>query len=45
MTRGRVPGVDDDGFQKAAQAAKENCIVSRALAGVPEITLDATLES
>lgn len=44
-TRGRVPDLDDDGFQKAAQAAKENCPVSKALASVPEITLDATLES
>jgi lipoyl-dependent peroxiredoxin len=40
---GRVPGVDEDGFQDAAQAAKENCPVSKALASVPEITLDARL--
>ena len=44
-TRARVPGMDDEGFQKAAGAAKEGCIVSRALAGVEEITLDAALES
>ena len=44
-TRARVPGLDDEGFQKAANAAKDNCVVSRALAGVEEITLDATLES
>jgi osmotically inducible protein OsmC len=43
--RGRVPGLDDEGFQKAAQAAKEGCPVSKALASVPEITLDATLEA
>jgi lipoyl-dependent peroxiredoxin len=43
--RGRVPGIDEDGFRKAAEAAKENCVVSRALAGVPEINLDASLES
>ena len=42
--RARVPDMDDDGFQKAAQAAKENCPVSKALASVPEITLDAALE-
>jgi osmotically inducible protein OsmC len=42
-TRGRVPGLDDDGFQKAAQAAKENCPVSKALASVPQINLDAAL--
>jgi osmotically inducible protein OsmC len=40
---GTVPGIDDDAFQAAAQAAKENCPVSKALAGVPEITLDAKL--
>ncbi len=44
-TRARVPGLDDAGFQKAAEAAKDNCLISRALAGVDEITLDATLES
>ena len=44
-TRARVPGLDEEGFQKAANAAKENCVVSRALGGVEEITLDASLES
>lgn len=44
-TVGRVPGVDDETFQAAAQAAKEGCPISKALAGVPEITLEATLES
>ena len=44
-TRARVPGIDQEALQKAAEASKENCIVSRALAGVPEITLEATLES
>jgi lipoyl-dependent peroxiredoxin len=43
-TRVRAPGLDDAAFQKAAGAAKESCIVSRALAGVEEITLDAALE-
>jgi osmotically inducible protein OsmC len=42
--RGRVPGVDDAAFQAAAQGAKENCPLSKALAAVKEITLDATLE-
>jgi osmotically inducible protein OsmC len=42
--RGKVPGLDADGFQQAAQGAKENCPLSKALASVPEITLDATLE-
>jgi len=38
-----VPGVDEAAFQEAAEAAKANCPVSKALAGVPEITLDARL--
>ena len=41
--QGRVPGVDDDAFRQAAEAAKEDCPVSKALAGVPEIGLDAKL--
>jgi lipoyl-dependent peroxiredoxin len=40
---GRVPGIDQDAFQAAAAGAKENCPVSKALTGVPEITLDARL--
>jgi lipoyl-dependent peroxiredoxin len=40
---GSVPGVDENGFREAAQTAKENCPVSKALAGVPEITLEAKL--
>jgi len=43
--RGEVDGLDADGFEKAAQAAKAGCPVSKALAGVGEITLDATLEN
>jgi osmotically inducible protein OsmC len=41
--RGRVPGIDEDGFRQAAEGAKANCPVSQALTGVPEITLDAAL--
>ena len=41
---GRVPGIDDQAFQQAAEQAKENCPVSKALAGVPEISLDARLQ-
>jgi osmotically inducible protein OsmC len=40
---GSVPGVDENGFAEAAQTAKENCPVSKALAAVPEITLEAKL--
>ncbi len=43
-TTGRVPGVDDATFQQTAQAAKESCPVSKALAAVPEINLIAMLE-
>ena len=39
---GRVPGLDEEGFRQAAETAKDNCPVSKALAGVPEITLDAS---
>ena len=38
-----VPGLEDAEFQKLAQAAKEGCPVSAALAAVPSITLDARL--
>jgi osmotically inducible protein OsmC len=44
-TRGRVPGIEQEAFEKAATTAKETCVVSRALAGVEEITLEATLET
>jgi lipoyl-dependent peroxiredoxin len=43
VTQGRVPGIDEATFVKQAETAKENCPVSRALAGVPEITLEASL--
>lgn len=38
----KVPGLADADFQKLAQEAKENCPVSKALAGIP-ITIEATL--
>lgn len=41
--RGSVPGLSADAFREAAEDAKKNCPVSQALAGVPEITLDAQL--
>jgi osmotically inducible protein OsmC len=40
-----VPGLDAEGFYAAAEDARKNCPVSQALAGVPEITLDASLNS
>jgi len=45
ITEGRVPGVDQDQFAGYATQAKVGCPVSRALAGVGEITLEATLAS
>jgi osmotically inducible protein OsmC len=44
-TVGRVPGINEAAFAEAAETAKQNCPVSRALAGVPEVTLHATLAS
>lgn len=41
--RGTVPGIDAGTFVAAAEDAKVGCPVSKALAGVPEITLDAAL--
>jgi lipoyl-dependent peroxiredoxin len=40
---GTVPGVDQDGFVAQAEAAKQNCPVSKAMTGVPQVTLAATL--
>ncbi len=44
-TVGVVPGIDEATFQQHAADAKKGCPVSRALASVPEITLEATLAS
>jgi len=41
--KGSVPGVDEAAFIAAAEDAVANCPVSKALAAVPEITLDASL--
>lgn len=41
--RGEVPGMDAAAFEKAAQAAKDGCPVSKALTGTT-ITLDAALD-
>lgn len=40
---GVVEGIDQDRFQQFAQEAKEKCPVSKALAAVPEIVLNARL--
>ena len=45
-TEGRVAGIDQAAFREAAEAAKENCPVSRLLKpGLGELTLDARLVS
>ena len=41
--RGEADGVDEDGFRKAAEDAKENCPVSQALSDDVEVTLEAAL--
>ncbi len=41
--RASVPGLAEEAFSAAAEDAKENCPVSKALASVPEITLEASL--
>jgi lipoyl-dependent peroxiredoxin len=43
VTEGQVPGIDQGQFAGYAAEAKNNCPVSRALAVVGEITLDAKL--
>lgn len=43
-TEAKVSGLDNDKFQELVQKAKEGCPVSKALAAVPEITVQATLQ-
>jgi len=42
---GEVPGITQDQFTAKAQEAKPACLITRALAAVPEITLEARLAS
>jgi lipoyl-dependent peroxiredoxin len=42
--RGRVPGMDAEGFQSAVEQANEGCPVSNALRGNVEIRLNASLD-
>ena len=41
--RGDVDGIDEESFRRAAEEAKDNCPVSKALGGNVEITLEASL--
>jgi lipoyl-dependent peroxiredoxin len=42
--RGKVPGIDQAAFAKAAEEAKQGCPVSTALQGNVQMDLDARLE-
>jgi len=42
-TRAQVPGIEADEFQRLAEAAKRGCPVSRALAAVDAIEVQAEL--
>jgi osmotically inducible protein OsmC len=42
-TRARVPGISEEEFREVAEAAKKGCPVSRALAAVESIDLEAEL--
>lgn len=39
-----VPEIDEPRFQELAEQAKANCPLSKALASVPQVTLNATLK-
>ena len=43
--RGTVPSLDEAAFVAAANDAKQNCPVSQALSGIPDVSLDAQLAS
>ena len=43
--RATVPGLDDAGFRAAAEDAKQNCPVSKALTGIPDVSVEAKLAS
>jgi osmotically inducible protein OsmC len=43
--RGRVPGLDQPGFQDAARAGEEGCPISGAIRGNVDIELEAELDA
>jgi osmotically inducible protein OsmC len=45
VVRGRVAGIDQAGFEEAAEAAEQNCPISSALRGNVDLGVEATLES
>ena len=44
VVRGRVPGLDPAGFERAVRSAGENCPISGAIKGNVDISVDARLE-
>ena len=42
-TEGEVPGIDQAHFAEHAEQAKNDCVVSRALAGVEQVNVNAKL--
>ena len=44
VVNGNVPGITEDKFLEIGEAAKKGCPISKALAAVPTITLQATLQ-
>jgi len=42
LVSAKIPGITEEDFQRIATAAKENCPVSQALAGIP-ITIESSL--
>jgi osmotically inducible protein OsmC len=44
VVRGSVPGIDQAGFEEAAETAGQHCPISQALKGNIEILVEATLE-
>ena len=42
LVSAKIPGIIEEDFQRIAAAAKENCPVSQALAGIP-ITIESSL--
>jgi osmotically inducible protein OsmC len=44
VVRGRVPGIDQAGFEETARSADESCPISAALRGNVEVSVEATLE-
>jgi lipoyl-dependent peroxiredoxin len=42
--RGQVDGLNEEAFRQAAEGAKENCPVSKALEGNVDILMEASLD-